>query len=242
MCYSVAMATAQRRAVVLLSGGLDSSVAMAMALAQGTKICRAITFDYGQRAAAREIQKSNLIARHYGVLHSVIPLPWFRELWSGGALLTETEALPQPSFADLSDHEASAKSARKVWVPNRNGVFLEIAAGIAESRGADSVIVGFNREEAATFPDNSQDYLKALSQALSFSTANHVQVLAPTANMDKSEMVRVAIENDLPLTDIWSCYEGQDTMCGACESCMRLRRALIANNLGETFVFANSHA
>ncbi len=234
------MANAQHRAIVLLSGGLDSSVALAMAISQGIKVCRAITFDYGQRAAAQEIQRSNLIARHYEVPHSVIPLPWFRELWSGGALLTETEALPQPSFDDLADFDASTVSARKVWVPNRNGVFLEIAAGIAESRGADSVIVGFNREEATTFPDNSKQYLLALTQALSFSTSNQVRVLAPTADMDKSEMVRAALECDFPLGQIWSCYEGLESMCGACESCMRLRRALIANKLGETFVFANS--
>jgi 7-cyano-7-deazaguanine synthase len=234
------MATAQRRAVVLLSGGLDSSVAMALALKQGIKICRAITFDYGQRAAGREIQKSNLISRHYGILHSVIPLPWFRELWSGGALLTDSELLPHPSFSDLSDQEASAESARKVWVPNRNGVFLEIAAGIAESRGADCVIVGFNREEATTFPDNSKEYLFALSEALKFSTANQVQVISPTADMDKTQIVRAAIETDFPLSDIWSCYEGQETMCGACESCMRLRRALLANNIGAPFAFTSS--
>src|SRR4051812_37869617 len=129
-------ASSERKAVVLLSGGLDSSVAMALAIREGIKICRAVTFDYGQRAGSRETQKAGLIARHYGVLHSVIPLPWFRELWSSGALLTESEELPHPTESDLENHELCLASARKVWVPNRNGVFLEIAAGIAESRGA----------------------------------------------------------------------------------------------------------
>lgn len=233
-------ATSSRRAVVLLSGGLDSSVAMALAIDQGIKICRAITFDYGQRAATKEIQKANQIARHYGVLHSVIPLPWFRELWSGGALLTESEPLPHPSFSDLSDLDACTQSARKVWVPNRNGVFLEIAAGLAESRGADSVIVGFNREESVTFPDNSLEYLHALSDALRFSTANHVRVISPTAEMEKQDIVRVALSKDFPLSLLWSCYEGNESMCGVCESCMRLRRALMANDVGESVAFANS--
>jgi 7-cyano-7-deazaguanine synthase len=227
------MASAEQRAVVLLSGGLDSSVAMALAIRDGIRVCRAITFDYGQRAASREIQKANQIARHYGVLHSVVPLPWFRELWSGGALLTESEALPQPSFADLADAQMSAASARKVWVPNRNGVFLEIAAGMAESRGADFVIVGFNKEEASTFPDNSHAYIAALSHSLSFSTQNQVRVLSPTADMNKHDIVGAATAVDFPLSLVWSCYEGHEFMCGTCESCMRLRRALRSNEIGE---------
>ncbi len=234
------MASAVRSAVVLLSGGLDSSVAMAIALKAGMRICRAITFDYGQRAAAREIQTANTIARHYGVPHSVVPLPWFRELWSGGALLTESEPLPQPTLSELADREASLQSARKVWVPNRNGVFLEIAAGMAESRSADAVLVGFNREEAGTFPDNSMEYLQTLTAALAFSTQNHVRVLAPTAGMDKQEIVQRAMEIDFPLPLVWSCYDGFEQMCGTCESCMRLRRALIANQVGDRIGFANA--
>ncbi len=234
------MATTERRAVVLLSGGLDSSVAMALAIADGVKICRAITFDYGQRAASREIQKASLIARHYNVLHSVIPLPWFRELWSGGALLTESEALPQPSLSDLSDKGLCAQSASRVWVPNRNGVFLEIASGIAESRGADSVLVGFNREEAATFPDNSTDYIASLNQALAYSTANQVKIMSSTAQMDKHEIVQAAMRVGFPLSLVWSCYDGHEFMCGTCESCMRLRRALISNQAGELIAFEHA--
>lgn len=215
-------------------------MAMALAIKDGVRICRAITFDYGQRAAAREIQTANTIARHYGVLHSVVPLPWFRELWSGGALLTDSEALPQPSFDDLSNRDLSIQSARKVWVPNRNGVFLEIAAGMAESRSADAVLVGFNREEAGTFPDNSAEYLAALTTALGYSTQNHVRLLAPTAEMDKQEIVQSAIAIDFPLSLVWSCYEGHERMCGTCESCMRLRRALNANHVGDRIGFANS--
>ncbi|MBY0370336.1 7-cyano-7-deazaguanine synthase QueC [bacterium] len=233
------MAQASKRAVVLLSGGLDSSVAMALALRDGVKICRAITYDYGQRAATREIQTAERICYHYKVLHSVVPLPWFRELWSGGALLTESAAIPHPSFSDLTDKAQSLESARKVWVPNRNGVFLEIAAGMAESRGADSVVVGFNREEAETFPDNSVEYLQALTRALSYSTANGVTLLSPTALMDKNEIVRAALDTGFPLSLVWSCYEGFESMCGECESCMRLRRALMQNGATEKVRFAN---
>jgi 7-cyano-7-deazaguanine synthase len=234
------MGSSEQRGIVLLSGGLDSSVALALALKSGMRVCRAITYDYGQRSAAKEVKTAKDLCKHYEVLHSVVPLPWFRELWSGGALLTDSEALPHPTLSDLSDPSASLESAKRVWVPNRNGVFLEIAAGMAESRGAECVVVGFNREEAATFPDNSEGYLEALTAALKFSTANHVRIIAPTAEMDKSEIVRHAKELDFPFKLLWSCYEGFETMCGECESCMRLIRALDANGMGETIAFRNS--
>lgn len=234
------MGSTEKRGIVLLSGGLDSSVAMALALKEGIHLCRAITYDYGQRSAAKEIHTAKALCKHFGVLHSVVPLPWFRELWSGGALLTDSEAIPHPTLSELSDLSASLESAKRVWVPNRNGVFLEIAAGMAESRGAECVVVGFNREEAATFPDNSEKYLEALTAALKFSTANHVRVSAPTAKMDKTEIVRQAKELGFPFHLLWSCYEGFEAMCGECESCMRLIRALDANGMGDRVAFRNA--
>ncbi len=234
------MGSTEKRGIILLSGGLDSSVAMALALKDGMHFCRAITYDYGQRSAQKEILTAKALCKHYGVSHSVVPLPWFRELWSGGALLTDSEAIPHPTLSELSDLSASLQSAKRVWVPNRNGVFIEIAAGIAESRAAEWVVVGFNREEAATFPDNSEKYLEALTEALKFSTSNQVRVAAPTARMNKSDIVQNAKALGFPFHHLWSCYEGFEAMCGKCESCMRLIRALDANGMGGSIAFRNA--
>lgn len=225
------MTTNIKRGIALLSSGLDSSVASMLAHTYDCDLVMALTYDYGQRAAAREIRQARRVAEHLGVPHRVLELPWFREFQGGGDLLKGQNVLPHPTLKDLSLPEFTTASAKAVWVPNRNGVFLEIAAGIAEDMGAQVVVVGFNKEEAATFPDNTVEYLIALSYALSYSTSNRVQVLSPTARMDKTEIVEQAIQNDFPLDLVWSCYEDQERMCGKCESCMRLKRALAANKV-----------
>jgi 7-cyano-7-deazaguanine synthase len=118
------------------------------------------------------------------------------------------------------------ETAAAVWVPNRNGLFIAIAAARAESLGIRGLVVGFNREEAATFPDNSRDYLEKQNRALGLSTANHVEVFAPTIELTKSQIVVEAMGLGVPLSEIWSCYWGGTVPCGACESCQRLQRAL----------------
>lgn len=223
--------THQKRAVALLSAGLDSTVSLLLAKQDGWDIQLAITFDYGQRAAVQENSRAAYLAMHYGVPHQSISLPWFAEFKSGGALLNRHEALPNPDASELSDTIIGKTHASQVWVPNRNGVMVEIAAAFAEDLGASAVIVGFNKEEAATFPDNSKDYLDALNRSLSFSTQQKVQVVSPTLTWDKVQIVKVATDRNLPLHLLWSCYENRDKMCGLCESCMRLKRSLKENEV-----------
>jgi 7-cyano-7-deazaguanine synthase len=214
------------RAVGLLSGGLDSTVALALLHAREPgSVVLALTFDYGQRAAARETEAAARIAARLGVRHRTVELPFFRDL-AGGALLDRAQELPRPDLAALDCGGAAlAESADRVWVPNRNGVFIEVAAAFAESLGADTVVAGFNREEAATFPDNSREYLAALNGALAYSTRGKVVLASPTAELDKVAIVRAGAECGAPLDLIWPCYEGGRVPCGTCESCQRLRRA-----------------
>ena len=226
-------------AVALLSSGLDSSVALQLALRNGWRIACAITFDYGQRAAAKEAEHAARVSDHLGVPHRKLELPWFRDLSSASALLKSSTGMPSPRLGELNDAGFTEQSARAVWVPNRNGVLIEIASCLAEDLGAQAVIVGFNREEAATFPDNSVAYLEAITKALYFSTSNHVKVLSPTAEMDKGDLVKVAVESRFPFELLWSCYESGPRMCGRCESCMRLKRALANQGVKRDALFAN---
>ena len=213
-----------KNAVALLSSGLDSSLALNAAIRQGITVELALTFNYGQRAANAEIEHSKAITEHFSIPHQVVELPWVKQFTSG---LTQSEGkVPSPNPQDLDDLKASQASAKAVWVPNRNGLLIEVAAGFAESLGCEGVIVGFNKEEAATFPDNSVEYLEAITNALTYSTANRVQVISPTARMDKRDIVKSAVEWKFPLSLIWSCYYNDQTMCGECESCQRLKRAL----------------
>lgn len=229
------------KALSLLSAGLDSSIAMELAQAQGWEISLALTFDYGQRSAQRELAQAAQIASFYKVPHKSMSLPWFREFSRGGGLLSTNSELPKPTYAELGSAEFTEKSKKAVWVPNRNGVFIEVAASIAEERGFDAIIVGFNREEAATFPDNSVDYLNAINHALSFSTSGQIRVISPTAAFSKSEIVERAAERQFPFPLLWSCYESHALMCGACESCMRLKRAMHSSRIAWKGYFENSH-
>ena len=204
------------KGVAILSGGLDSTVSLAAAM-RHMKVVLALTFDYGQRAAKRERTAAGKIARYYAIPHRVIAIPWLGAI-TGSALVNRKARIPR--------NEMSERSAKAVWVPNRNGVFIEIAAAHAESMGAMRLITGFNREEAVTFPDNSPAYVSAVNRALSFSTANGVRVVSFTGDLDKRQIVNLGRRLEAPLKHIWPCYEGGRTWCGECESCLRSLRAI----------------
>jgi 7-cyano-7-deazaguanine synthase len=110
-----------------------------------------------------------------------------------------------------------------VWVPARNAVLVAIAAAHAEVLGADCIVAGFNREEAATFPDNSAAFLSAGSAFLQHGTRTQVAVTSPTIGMDKNELVAAAGALGFRPDDFWSCYTGDAEPCGRCESCLRSR-------------------
>lgn len=216
------------KAISILSGGMDSTVATALAL-RDMNIILALTFDYGQRAAAREITAARIFCTQHGIPHQVITLPWLKN-WTNTSLVDQNQQVPSTSVSEL-DHNFSAdlERAKKVWVPNRNGVFLSIAAAAAESLGAAYLITGFNEEEAATFPDNSQNYLEAMNHSFSFSTLNQVKLISPTIRLNKAEIAKTAKQLEIDLSQLWSCYEGGEKPCGACESCVRQQRAVLSS-------------
>ena len=210
--------------IILLSGGLDSVVNLVMAREKG-EVLLCLTFDYGQRAAVREIEACQRVCAQFSLPHRVIPLPWMQESDSSSLIRGRGE-VPRLSREDLSDAERTKETARSVWVANRNGVFINIAAAVAESLGASLIVTGFNREEAETFPDNSKAFLDAVNASLEFSTLNKVQVVSYTLEMDKREIVQTGLTHHAPFEEVWSCYLGGEKMCGACESCQRLKRAV----------------
>ena len=132
---------------------------------------------------------------------------------------------------NIESDEASKESAEKVWVANRNGVFLNIAACFAESLKAQYIIPGFNKEEAETFPDNSVEYIEQVNKSFQYSTSNGVEVFCFTQSMNKSEIMAQALKWEIPVDQIWSCYHAESTVCGECESCQRFDRAYKAVKL-----------
>ncbi len=219
----------RRKSVVLLSGGLDSAANLAFTRHFDEPVL-ALTVDYGQRAAAAEIRAAKQLAKHYGVEHQVLELKWLGALGKS-ALTSDQIDVPKMDPKKLDDLKTATETAKAVWVPNRNGVLINAAAAIAEARGAQAVVVGFNKEEAATFPDNSSQYLGVATLSLKYSTSNGVKVACYTDMLDKTEIVQALknLESPFPFEHVWSCYhDGSKTggkMCGECESCRRFLRA-----------------
>lgn len=222
---------AKKRSVVLLSSGLDSTVNLYEARAE-TEVVLALTFDYGQRAAPREIERAGRISGHAGVDHRVVSLPWFRD-FTKTSLVDRGAEVPVGERVEIDDRSVSLQTAKAVWVPNRNGIFLNIAAAFAEGLGADVIIPGFNAEEATTFPDNTDEFLKAATKAFSYSTSNRIEAVCFTTSLDKTEIVRRGIELNVPFDLIWPCYFAEAEPCGQCESCKRFGRAMAAAGRGK---------
>lgn len=219
----------------LLSGGLDSALNLALT-AQESRARLAITIRYGQRAADAECSAARKLCEFYNVPWRELSLEWLGEINTTG-LTRPDQKLPQLSTAELDNMQSSSDSMKAVWVANRNGVLLNIAASFAEALGVSHVVAGFNREEAATFPDNSPEYMEALNTSFFYSTQNHVRVESFTRDMMKTEIMAKALEIKLPLDLVWSCYEKGPARCWTCESCKRTERALLGNgNIGKEWL------
>lgn len=200
-----------KRAVALVSGGLDSVVSLAKAVAV-MNVRLVMFFNYGQRALLPERAAAIGVVNFYGLAFQEVDLCWLRLLL--------------PDAMRLGSAGGALDTLDAVWIPNRNGVFLNVAAAYAEKHGCDVVVTGFNREEAAEFPDNGPEYVARVNRGLELSTRNAVRIMSFTQDLDKREILELGLELGAPLSVIWSCYEAGDTMCGCCGSCKRLKNAL----------------
>lgn len=205
------------KSIILLSGGLDSLVSLDL---KKEDITLALTFDYGQKSAKKEIKAAKLICDYYNIKHQVINLDWLKEI-------TTTSLV---SNNEIPTNEMSQQSMKSVWVPNRNGLFLNIAASFADSQNFDNIIIGANKEEAETFSDNTQVFIDSINIEFKYSTLKKPKVIAPLINLAKNDIVSLALLRQVPLDLVMSCYQNIDGHCGICESCLRLKHALEVNN------------
>lgn len=202
--------------IILLSGGLDSTVSAAVATRK-TKVLFALTFDYAQRAARMELRASRKICQALKIKLRVIKLPFFKAFRKCALL----------SF----NHSPITSNLPSLWIPNRNGLFINIAACYAEYYGADLIVTGFNAEEARLFPDNSRRFIRSMNQTLTYSTLKKVKVISYVADLAKKEIYRLGLQYQAPLQHVYSCYLGKTKMCGKCASCRKLLKAKKDNDI-----------
>lgn len=206
-------------AIALLSGGLDSCVAAAIAKARGFDLA-AVSFDYGQRHV-RELRAAADVARALGaVRHDTIRVDLAR--LGGSALTDRAIAVPKDR-----DEEAMGADIPATYVPARNTIFLSYALAAAEVTGARAIFIGANALDYSGYPDCRPEYFEAFQRMANLATKAGVEgrgvtVEAPLLTMSKADIVRRGTELKAPLHLTWSCYEGGDVACGRCDSC-RLR-------------------
>lgn len=211
------------KGISVLSGGLDCTVATSI-YAKDYDLT-AITFNYGQQSLTQELKHAKLICEELGMKHIVIDLPWLNEI--SNSSLTSDKDIPEIEESDLDNYDIAIESAKSVWVPARNTVFCSIALAYAESIKAEIIIVGWDYEEAKTFPDNSKEYLDAFNETIKYGSFDNIEIKAPLIDMNKEEIVKKGKEVNAPMQLSYSCYVGKEKHCGSCESCKRRKRAFI---------------
>lgn len=208
------------KAIVILSGGLDSTVCMSVAAQEGHKIYP-ITFAYGQRHS-REVEQAKKIADYYNCIkHLVLDIGFFGEI---GASALTSEEIEVPTNRNLDD---IAKEVPVTYVPFRNAVFLSMAVGYAEAIGAEKIYIGVNALDYSGYPDCRPEFIRAFQEAVTLGAAapvngSPIQIETPLISLTKADIVRLGIKNKAPLHLTTSCYKGGEKACGVCDSC-RLR-------------------
>ena len=217
----------KNNAIILLSGGIDSVVSLAKVKDEYNKIL-ALTFNYKQKSFYKEKKASEDICKYYNIAHKIINIEWLGDI-STSSLNTD-DSIPTLNISDLENTNITNESAKSVWVPNRNGLFINTAASYAEALNYNTIIIGANKEEAQTFKDNSIDFINAINLSLKNSCQKEIIVKAPLINKTKNEIISEGIKLQIPFNLINSCYSSWNKHCGNCESCIRLKRALKENN------------
>ncbi len=213
------------RAVSLLSGGMDSATVLAFARSLGYDVT-AITFDYGQRHK-KEIESSEAICRYYGVKQKKIKID-LRQI--GGSALTSDEPVPERSYKEIGN------GIPYTYVPSRNIIFASVAAAYAESIGTNIIFIGANSVDYSGYPDCRPEFFDAFRKALSLGTKigteRGFEIEVPLQSMSKGDIVKLAEKLKVPLELTWSCYNGREKACGACDSCkLRLKGFMDAGSV-----------
>ncbi|NBQ20545.1 MAG: 7-cyano-7-deazaguanine synthase QueC [Synechococcaceae bacterium WB6_3B_236] len=214
------MASEAATAVALLSGGLDSATAAALAQEAGLRVI-GLSFDYGQRHR-RELQAATAMAEHLGLAeHHTMAVNL--AAWGGSSLTDLQQAVPSDGVVE--------GLIPSTYVPGRNTVFIALGLSLAEARGAERLVLGVNAVDYSGYPDCRPDYLEAFQQLADLASksgreGHGAQLWAPLVHWSKTRIVAEALRLELPIELTWSCYSGADKPCGRCDSC-RIRDAAL---------------
>jgi 7-cyano-7-deazaguanine synthase len=217
--------TDSRKAVVLLSGGMDSCVSTAIARERhdGANVAL-LHAGYGQRTQERELRAFEEIANFYGVRERlVVQLDHFRAI-GASALTDKNISVPENELGSLGPHGSAIPVT---YVPFRNAHFLSVAVSWAEAIGAGTIYIGAVAEDSSGYPDCRPEYYRVFQELIRVGTRpeTEIEIVTPVITLKKSEIIRRGIELGAPLHLTWSCYQNEDAACGVCDSCLLRLRA-----------------
>jgi len=225
-----------KSAIVLFSGGLDSTACLYWAIEKYNKISL-LSFKYGSKEDKVIERQNKIFTDLLSIESKIINIPFLGEFAqiSGSKLSVEEGDPPKFSnYEQLDEKSLTEETAKQVWVPGRNVVFLSIAASFADSlKEPVDILFGANKEEGETFPDNTIEFVEIMNLAFTLGCMNHIEIRAPFHNKMKDEIISFLKDNGAPLDITSSCYnvkkwdekEEKPIHCGKCESCFRRKRA-----------------
>ncbi len=205
-----------KRAVCIISGGMDSTLAAYMMKSKGYDII-GVHFNYGQRTEKKELECFENICDRLEVIERYeLDMDFFKQL-GASALTDERIEVPTGGIEE---------GIPVTYVPFRNGIFLSMAAAIAEKHAASAIAIGVVEEDSSGYPDCRESFIEAMQRAINLGTKDetNITIEMPLVHLKKSQIVKKALEMNVPLELTWSCYQSEDAACGVCDSCrLRLR-------------------
>lgn len=220
------------KALVLSSGGVDSTTALALAISRfGKENVIALSVSYGQKHD-KEIEAAKAVAAYYGVEQIFLDLSKIFEYSNCSLLKQSTEEIPEESYVEQIK-ETKGEKPVSTYVPFRNGLFLSTAASIALSRDCSVIYYGAHADDSAGFayPDCSPVFNKAMNDAIYEGSGHQLKIEAPFIGINKAGVVKMGLELKVPYELTWSCYEGGDVPCGKCGTCIDRAAAFAANGV-----------
>ena len=219
------------KALVLLSGGVDSSTCLALAKEKYKDVV-ALALYYGQKHS-KELAAAEQIAAHYNVQLLKLDLTPVFAFSNCSLLKQSTEEIPQKSYAEQL--ESRHGEAVTTYVPFRNGVFLSVAASIALAQNCSVVYYGAHADDAAgsAYPDCSSDFNNKMNEGIYIGSGRKVQLVAPFVKMTKKDIVALGLQLGVPYELTWSCYCGGEKPCGKCGTCIDRKAAFAANGTSD---------
>ncbi len=205
------------KVVVLLSGGLDSVTALHKARRE-YEITAALSFNYGAKHHGKELPMAAWHCAHLGIPHHIVPLDFIARNFQSDLLL---------SGGFIPDGHYEEMSMKRTVVPFRNGIMLAIAAGFAESHGAEGIVIAAHAGDHAIYPDCREAFLTPMAQAMAEGTYAQLALLRPFVTMNKSDIVRYGVDCGVDFAHTWSCYKGEALHCGSCGTCVERREAFL---------------